>query len=710
MMGIKLVALLVALSLPAVLATTCDMDADTCEFWLDITFQLTMMDYKTAVYPKGGRLYPYNENRTSVEYSIKDTSKIISVDGWENSRLVIVANGTLPGPSIEVYEGQKIIIHVKNDLISESTSIHWHGLHQPNTPFMDGVSYISQCPIGPGQTFTYRFTATPKGTFWYHSHIGVQRSMGLYGAFIIREKKALEMEEHLAVLNDWNHDWNSDEGYNRMVYGMYMNRTKLGGTSSLDGSYFSLFRFHSGLINGKGRYYNDIGQHNEAPLHVFNVSAGLKHKFRWMSTGSLYPFRISIDEHNITVIASDGYDLQPVVAESVVINPGERFDFYITTDKPIGNYWIRAQTLEVDTYHVAEAILRYNGAADEEPTSSRKKCSKSDQCVVINCPFSFYPAGEFTTCMTFDDLKSLPNDDPAPTMSPQNSGEHFLNFAFPGTTWTPGSVNGRALELPPVSAQTQPHELGMRKCGEECGEQKICKCLYTLDLDHGKVYQLVFTNMAKGGGWSHPIHMHGHSFHVVKMGYAPYNSTTGIRIGENMDIDCRGGVPREQSFCNDATWSNASWVGGNIPGLELKNPPRKDTIIVPTGGYVVVRIKADNPGLWFMHCHIEIHHMDGMAMALNESFSRQPKTPVGFPKCGDYRGSGEESVTADSTEMENMVTNQQYWVTTGVLIGVIVLLLVVLALKVFCQAKKKNDNYKVKTSGSEVNPGFTMAS
>ncbi|ESO89919.1 hypothetical protein LOTGIDRAFT_98336, partial [Lottia gigantea] len=150
----------------------------------------------------------------------------------------------------------------------------------------------------------------------------------------------------------------------------------------------------------------------------------------------------------------------------------------------------------------------------------------------------------------------------------------------------------------------------------DCGEQKICKCLYTLNLDHGKIYQLVFMNMAKGKGWSHPIHMHGHSFYVLKMGYGSYNETTGILLEENMDIDCRGNIPRSER-------------------LELKNPPRKDTIIVPTGGYVVVRIKADNPGVWFMHCHIELHNMDGMALLINESYGHHPRAPNGFPRCGD---------------------------------------------------------------------------
>lgn len=71
--------------------------------------------------------------------------------------MVIAVNGTIPGPPIVVYEGQTIIIHVKNDLLSDSLTIHWHGLNQKGTPFMDGVGYISQYPITAGQSFTYQF-------------------------------------------------------------------------------------------------------------------------------------------------------------------------------------------------------------------------------------------------------------------------------------------------------------------------------------------------------------------------------------------------------------------------------------------------------------------------------------------------------------------------------------------------------------------------
>ena len=103
---------------------------------------------------------------------------------------------------------------------------------------------------------------------------------------------------------------------------------------------------------------------------------------------------------------------------------------------------------------------------------------------------------------------------------------------------------------------------------------------------------------------------------------------------DNSDIEC-GGDPRI-NFCNNAKWTQPEWRDGNIPDLNLDNPPRKDSIIVPTGGYVVLRIRSDNPGKWFLHCHIEVHALDGMAMVINEAIERSPSPPAGFPMCSNF--------------------------------------------------------------------------
>jgi len=93
--------------------------------------------------------------------------------------------------------------------------------------------------------------------------------------------------------------------------------------------------------------YTLPGKKIMAPLSWFNVTRGSVYRFRTIGVGSLYPLRISIDNHNLTVIASDGYDIQPMVVESFIINPGERYDFLLEADQPFNNYWLRAVSMEV---------------------------------------------------------------------------------------------------------------------------------------------------------------------------------------------------------------------------------------------------------------------------------------------------------------------------------------------------------------------------
>ena len=114
----------------------------------------------------------------------------MTVDG-STYHLFIAVNGRIPGPIIVVTEGRIVVAKVINKLTSEGITIHWHGMHQRRSPWMDGVAFISQAPTVPGADFDYiifLFNATPAGTHWYHSYSGAQRTDGLFGALIVKEK------------------------------------------------------------------------------------------------------------------------------------------------------------------------------------------------------------------------------------------------------------------------------------------------------------------------------------------------------------------------------------------------------------------------------------------------------------------------------------------------------------------------------------------
>ena len=200
-------------------------------------------------------------------------------------------NGVTPGPAIRVAEGDKLRFNVTNNL-PESTSIHWHGLIIPNA--MDGVPYLTQPPIKPGETFTYEFTIQEgnAGSHMYHSHHNAakQVTMGLLGAFIVEPAADTTRPAHdvewICVLNDG----------------------PIGGYS----------------INGKSFP-------STAPVVV---KKGQKLLVRYMNEGlMIHPMHL----HGMPqlVIAQDGWDLpQPYKCDTINIAPGQRFDVIVDCTEP----------------------------------------------------------------------------------------------------------------------------------------------------------------------------------------------------------------------------------------------------------------------------------------------------------------------------------------------------------------------------------------
>ena len=119
-------------------------------------------------------------------YNLSINEKMVSFSGEEKEAMAI--NNSIPGPTLTFIEGETAEINVTNNMDVE-TSIHWHGLILPN--FQDGVPYLTTPPIMPGKTFTYRFPLKHSGTYWYHSHTGLQEQRGVYGSIVINPKLSI---------------------------------------------------------------------------------------------------------------------------------------------------------------------------------------------------------------------------------------------------------------------------------------------------------------------------------------------------------------------------------------------------------------------------------------------------------------------------------------------------------------------------------------
>ena len=348
----------------------CSPTENVCEFWWHVDYNLTMMSGSDLVYPYNRQLYKFDDDNRA---NAMPLDNVIIGDGWETHRKVTVINGKMPGPSIIASHQQTIVVNVKNNLPDAGVTIHWHGLDQFGTPWMDGVSMITQCPILPHQSFKYTFKASEIGTFWYHSHVGSQRTNGLYGALIIKNASKAYLEEFTVHVTEWNHDMDADTAFLKGETRFYEGRHNLSNIRSLDDNSMPV-HVESVLIDGRGELNtNSSNITSTSPLTEYNVQKGMRYRFRIIGVGVAVSFRVSIDHHPLTVVASDGYELETVEVESIVINTGERIDFDITADQTVGNYWLRAVAL-IEGEPNGRAIVRHHGAQVGDPKTERTPC------------------------------------------------------------------------------------------------------------------------------------------------------------------------------------------------------------------------------------------------------------------------------------------------------------------------------------------------
>ena len=671
---------------------------------------------------KGYKAYYYQISEIDYELDFFDRSKNmnisrsmlkepITVDG--EFRSIITINYQMPGPTIIVNENQELSITVHNDLLNgEGISIHWHGMHQKGKYEMDGVAHITQEPIPAHKSFTYKFTASPAGTHWYHAHSGTHRTEGLYGALIVQDAYQKELydkdlpKEHTLLLMDWQkeasidlfHQIRSSLGFTKTTYACKTqpttrdpsycycdaSREKEGYQNysdsepeSVDYTQVGPIPFWSGIINDKGRHYDEQGRHNGADLNVFTVTHGKRYRFRLIGAQALYAYKFSIQDHVLTVIATDGNHIESIKdVHYVIVNSGERYDIVVNANQnQTRNYWILAETLENPIndmgnlnegfhnrvhFHRAEAVLHYENASDPKTFYQTKPVMTWDNTCIrnyVNCPFSTeeqllpvpLPASPTMNCTNVDQFVSLYIDNITSKLIYDPNITMFYNFGFDGEITSRGSsVDGINFRLPANLPSTQEFDSACPGRGCDHNDINHCACTQVINITKGQCVQLVVTNhFGKNGNnrnpeSSHPIHLHGHTFYVVKIGYPSYSTSDSSLLkrkyyGQNEDVTCRK-IPDDNTHNSTCEWfitvddkngqrvQEVMWANNTNPNFESKAYAAKDTVIVPFGGYVVIRFIADNPGWWFFHCHIEIHQLEGMA-ALIQELDPQSTTP-----------------------------------------------------------------------------------
>ncbi|GKV25325.1 hypothetical protein SLEP1_g34780 [Rubroshorea leprosula] len=530
-------------------------------------------------------------------------------------KLVITINGQSPGPTIKAQQGDTIIVELTNNLMTENVAIHWHGIRQKGTPWFDGTEGVTQCPILPGTTFKYQFVVDRAGTYLYHAHYGMQREAGLYGSIHVSlpdgESEPFQYDyDRNIILTDW---------YHKSTYEQAVGLTSVpfqwvGEPQSL-------------LIHGKGRFNcsklittsldagicNVTNPECSSPF-TLTVVPGKQYRLRISSLTALSALSFQIEGHNMTIVEADGYFVEPVVVQNLFIYSGETYSVLVKADQdPSRNYWVTTSIVGRDVSRDPSntppglAIWNYypnhprrrpstgppTGPAwnDTAPRKAQSKALRARKGYVHPPP----PMSD--RVIVFLNTQNQINER-------RHWSVNNVSFTLPHTPY----LIALKENLTHVFDQTPPptgydflnYDINIVQPNTNA---TLGNGIYRLDFN--STVDIILQNantMLPNNSETHPWHLHGHDFWVLGYGdgkFDPFND------------------PKNYS---------------------LVDPVLKNTVPVHPYGWTALRFRADNPGAWLFHCHIESHFLMGMGVVFAEGIDKVGKLPSSIMGCGETLG------------------------------------------------------------------------
>jgi CopA family copper-resistance protein len=313
---------------------------------------------------------------------LKIAHQMLTIDGRQGHGIGI--NGTVPGPLIRLREGQNVRLHVENAL-DEDSSIHWHGLILPF--HMDGVPGVSFPGIKPRTTFTYEFPILQAGTYWYHSHSGLQEQMGHYGPIVIDPEGADPIasdREHVVVLSDYSfmHPHAIFKKLKQM--GGYFNRQKLTATdgepmSAAERLEWGRMRMDpTDVADVTGSTYTYlVNGHGPRDNWTALFRPGERVRLRFVNASAMTTFNVRIPGLKITIVQADGLNVRPVAIDEFQIAVAETYDAIV---EPVDDraYTLVAESIDRSGMAVATLAPRPGMAAEVPPLRKRPLATMKD--------------------------------------------------------------------------------------------------------------------------------------------------------------------------------------------------------------------------------------------------------------------------------------------------------------------------------------------
>ena len=339
----------------------------------------------------------------------------------------------------------------------------------------------------------------------------------------------------------------------------------------------------------------------------------------------------------MTIIELDGFPVERTVVDYLMLAPGETARI-IPNQKKSGTssaFWIHvgeSGSVMGKGIHASpwkprksRAILRYFSNTDVPNVDM----SDDPDAVIGNVPWLNSTVNE--KVLPWDQINPSYPYLPLPNgYFPAADDElqpNFQRLSVNVNFYSGPAFNGFAFVFPTVPFSTQGISK-MTKCNKKCSAQfaSDCYCTNTVDINLGNIIEIVFTSYTNSeiDRYYHPMHIHGNSFFVVATGHGTYLPDKSPGADPTLN---------NPAFkCTEPDCAQTEPTGENIE-YNFQDPVKRSTVLVPSGGFVVIRFKADNPGIWLLQCSTMSHILEGQTMLLNVTNQGIPPVPVNFPTC-----------------------------------------------------------------------------
>ncbi|KAK2020490.1 multicopper oxidase [Colletotrichum zoysiae] len=568
----------------------------------------------------------------SRNFELDLTWQTAAPDGF--ARQMILVNGQFTGPRIEVNEGDDVTIKVMNNL-PYSTTVHYHGIEQLNTPWSDGVPGVTQRPIQPGGSFEYKWKATQYGAYWYHAHWEGLIEDGLYGPITIHP--AASHQKPFSLISSDGAAINAMEKAEKKVVPLLLadhrhmisdEANKLSAAANIQFSCYDSF-----LFNGKGsvtcrtpeeidalltQERKDVlaniagsrmtdkacipaaivargqGDLSKVPPGVFDGCApsdGGQEVFKveksncdtekWVAFDIIGAYHLhtamfSIDNHSMWVYAMDGAYVLPQEVDAIPVTNGDRYSILVKY-KQQGDFAIRAASVIATQMLSGTALLQWREKGQPEPQIVPSAPWVRDNGQPVSRDVRVFRQA---LAKPYPPISIPRNGDVLHKFYMHTSGGSYF-WALNDTVLLPKDYENDT----PVLFNVQANE----------NEPTL------VSTQNGQWVDMVF-QVVNSPQPPHPIHKHGDKMFLLGSGSGNF------------------------------TWNSIEEaVAANSTGWNLNDPPRRDGFATPNAingpTWMAVRYLVNNPGAWLLHCHIQNHIMGGMSAIIQDGVNAWPVTP-----------------------------------------------------------------------------------